>query len=460
MKINLSKRIMLMFFTFFVMVSLVPTSVFAAEGDTNITEVNINGVSDELWSYQDVAFATIDESSNYTIEKQEWYSSETDKITPTSESLKPTVGEEYTFNITLKAKDGYVFPTKSKTNVFYGGVFKVNGNECDNPSITVTSDKTILATLFTSTKVKGVTDNPNVKFDTTVCQHYTDCQVTDDINLKKCSDYIIDFTKEDDLSMALRSMADLEKTKYYKFANNDNNSLVETENAAEALIKIVGNKSKNKATMSLLSDINKNISYSLSFMRTKYTGSKLTYTGTDRDEQTGKTIIHEIRDEYYTRYHFNCKLNLIAYSSTSDSDANINYQIIEGENSSWTKGTDEKLTFRANGDFSKFEGIKIDDELVSSENYIAISGSTIVTLKDEYLKALPEGEHKITFIYTNGECSTNFEIKKIEEEIYKNSDNPQTGDNSNMLLWNFLFLASIVGMLGITIFNKRNEYMI
>ena len=246
MKINLSKRIMLMFFTFFVMVSLVPTSVFAAEGDTNITEVNINGVSNELWSYKDVPFATVDEDSNYTIERQEWYSSETDKITPTSESLKPTVGEEYTFNITLKAKYGYVFPMKSKSNVFYDGFFKVNGNECDHSSIIVTSDKTILARLFISTKVKRVTDNPGVKVDTTVRQNYTDCQVTDDINLKKCSDYIIDFTKKDNLSMALCSMADLEKTKYYKFANSDNNSLIETENAAEALIEMVGKNLKIK----------------------------------------------------------------------------------------------------------------------------------------------------------------------------------------------------------------------
>lgn len=85
-------------------------------------------------------------------------------------------------------------------------------------------------------------DNPGVIAKTTVRDNYTDCQVTDDINLKKGSDYVIDFTKEDNLSMALRAMSDLEKTKYYKFANSDKNHLVETENASEALIKIVGNK--------------------------------------------------------------------------------------------------------------------------------------------------------------------------------------------------------------------------
>ena len=290
-------------------------STFAAEGDTNITEVNINGVSNELWSYKDVTFATVDESSNYTIQSQKWTST-VGNITPSDTNLKPKSGQDYSFIINLNAKDGYVFPTKSESNVFYNGVFKVNGNEYDNPVVTVTSDgKTIIATLFPLTKVKGVTDIPggsNTEVETTVRDSYTDCEVTDDINLKKGSDYIIDFTKEDNLSMALRSMTDLEGTKYYKFANSDKNSLIETEDVSEALIKIVGNKAENKAIMSLLSDVDTDTSYELKFMRTQYTGAKLTYTGTDYpDEETGKTIIKEIRDDYYTRYHFNCKLNLI-----------------------------------------------------------------------------------------------------------------------------------------------------
>ena len=75
----------------------------------NITEVNITDVSNEICSYQDVTFAVNDEESNYTIESQEWYSEEAGRITPLSTHLKPTVGEKYTFSITLKAKDGYEF---------------------------------------------------------------------------------------------------------------------------------------------------------------------------------------------------------------------------------------------------------------------------------------------------------------------------------------------------------------
>lgn len=162
---------------------------------------------------------------------------------------------------------------------------------------------------------KGASDTPggpNKTVNTTVRDNFTDCLVTDAINVTVGQDYIIDFTKEDNLSYALRSMADLNKTKYYKFANSDQNSLIETENPDEALLKIVGHKDKNKAVMTLVQRIDKDMSFDLNFLRTQYTGSKLTYTGETMDKETGTIVINEIRDDYYTRYHFNCKLNLIA----------------------------------------------------------------------------------------------------------------------------------------------------
>ena len=162
---------------------------------------------------------------------------------------------------------------------------------------------------------KGASDTPggwSVTVNTTVRDNYTDCSITDAINVTAGQDYIIDFTKGDNLSYALRSMADLNKTKYYKFANLDQNSLIETENPDEALLKIVGHKDKNKAVMTLVQRIDKDMSFDLKFMRTQYTGSMLTYTEKTMDKETETIIINEIRDDYYTRYLFNCKLNLIA----------------------------------------------------------------------------------------------------------------------------------------------------
>ena len=195
-----------------------------------------------------------------------------------------------------------------------------------------------------------------VRVETTVRDNFTDFNVTDDINLTIGDDYIIDFTKEDILSYALRSMVDLEKTKYYQFANSDKNSLIETEDISDAFLKIVGNKAENRAVMTLMDEANAGASYPLQFMRTEYTGAILTYLGTDYDEQTGNAVIKEIRDDYYTRYHFNCKLNL----NTSDIESGI-IKNIRIDNATLSFKTNETPTFTAKvsdgyGDFYTLSG--------------------------------------------------------------------------------------------------------
>ena len=119
------------------------------------------------------------------------------------------------------------------------------------------------------------------------------------------------------------------------------------------------------------------------------------------------------------------------------------YKIIEGANSSWTQNTDGTLTFRADGDFNKFIGVKVDGKLIDAKNYIAASGSTVITLKADYLKTLSAGMHKLTVVYLDGECITNFDIKLGENNKLSDSSSPlQTGDSSNLVLWFALLFVS------------------
>ena len=150
-----------------------------------------------------------------------------------------------------------------------------------------------------------------------------------------------------------------------------------------------------------------------------------------------------------------------------------NYKIIEGANGTWTQNRDGTLVFRANGDFDKFTGIKIDGTLIDVKNYTAKSGSTVITLKTDYLKTLSVGTHKLTVVYTDGECSTNFEVKQAASEQTKPTErdksdtttptggkdttSPQTGDNSNMLLWVALLFVSGAGVLGTTVYSKKKR---
>lgn len=166
-----------------------------------------------------------------------------------------------------------------------------------------------------------------------------------------------------------------------------------------------------------------------------------------------------------------------ASSTTSDtaSDYVSDYKVIEGANNSWIQNTDEALTFRVDGDLSKFVGTKVDDEWIDKENYTAASGSTIVTLKNEYLKTLSVGEHKITFVYKDGKVSSNFEIKESRESTENSdnseaknfeensniskSDNPKTGDN-NILMYTSLFAASVLAIFEVIAYDKKKKSIV
>ncbi len=114
-----------------------------------------------------------------------------------------------------------------------------------------------------------------------------------------------------------------------------------------------------------------------------------------------------------------------------------NYKITEGVNSAWTKNTDGTLTFRANGDFSKFSGIKIDGSTVPADKYTAVSGSTVITLKANYLSSISVGKHRLTVVYTDGECSTEFEIKAAQNGNTRQNEtkSPKTGDSTLPVQW-------------------------
>lgn len=116
------------------------------------------------------------------------------------------------------------------------------------------------------------------------------------------------------------------------------------------------------------------------------------------------------------------------------------YAIVEGANSAWAKNTDGTLTFRANGDLSKFSAVKVDDSTVAAEQYTVVSGSTVVTLKKEFLDTLSVGKHTLTVVYSDGACSADFEIQAAQAGEPDKS--AETGDNSNPMLWIALLLVS------------------
>lgn len=142
------------------------------------------------------------------------------------------------------------------------------------------------------------------------------------------------------------------------------------------------------------------------------------------------------------------------------------YKIIEGANGSWTQNSDGTLKVVANGDFSRFTGIKVDGALVAADMYTAVSGSTVITLKKDYLDTLSAGRHTLTVVYSDGECSTEVEIRAAQsvdnttsDELNQgNTETPKTGDSSNLMGWVALLFISGGAVISTTIVSKKKKY--
>ena len=180
---------------------------------------------------------------------------------------------------------------------------------------------------------------------------------------------------------------------------------------------------------------------------------------------------------------------LTVTESTTPSPDPVSYKILDGANSSWTENTDGSLTIRGNGEMTKFQNVKVDGKIVDKENYTVTEGSTIITLKADYLKTLATGDHTFEIVWTDGSATTNFTVAKNKSgDNNKNNNNnnkkknnsnnaknnqttqnnptdtkkkeqsvtaPKTGDTSDMTLWTTLLIVSFAGAAGIVV--RRNN---
>ena len=159
----------------------------------------------------------------------------------------------------------------------------------------------------------------------------------------------------------------------------------------------------------------------------------------------------------------------------------VHYTVIEGADSVWTEGDEAPIVVRADGDYSKFVGVDVDDSELAPENYTSASGSTIITLKASYLKTVSAGTHKLTVRYTDGQASTQFTVKKASSSSQgtvpvapgRNNGSgsnaaggagasggaPRTGDDTpvTQMVLLALLAAAVVGLAAGMIYRKRRS---
>ena len=180
-------------------------------------------------------------------------------------------------------------------------------------------------------------------------------------------------------------------------------------------------------------------------------------------------------------FQYYCVVSNAAGSVTTDTvtlTVTVQYDILDGADSSWTENEDGSLAIRGSGAISKFLRVLVDGTVVDPSNYTVTEGSTIITFKPEFLKTLPEGSHTFELVWTDGTASTSFTVARNtsgnnggnnnSNNNNNNSNNdssniagsnadatdttikaPKTGDTSNDALWVVLLaVASVAGLSG------------
>lgn len=286
-----------------------------------------------------------------------------------------------------------------------------------------------------SSKFSGVLNieliRASITVNTGVKSIYIDIKSTGVIDFTKNKQYVVDFSNENELTNGLKTFVEFGQTLYYKKVND---GLLLTEDEKEAIIKVIGSNDENKATFEILNTSNLK-EETFKGLHMKYTGSKLQYDGIEDG------VINETRYDYYTRCNYDF---VFRYDNE--------YKVLEGANQTLriNKIKDLIIKIEASFDLFKTNGkVYINDELLDENNYIAKEGSTIITLKEDYLKTLSKGTYTLKVTFDDDRYAiTNFFIK---EEI----KNPETSDNIS----NYIII-SITSLLlgGVFIYNKNKLF--
>lgn len=99
------------------------------------------------------------------------------------------------------------------------------------------------------------------------------------------------------------------------------------------------------------------------------------------------------------------------------------YKLLSDDNQKY-EGKD--LTIKTSGELSRLTSVKVNGVELDASNYTKTSGSTIITLKNDYLKTLPLGTYTLELGYVDG---TKIETKFVIDKIY--SDNANDGNEGN-----------------------------
>lgn len=143
-------------------------------------------------------------------------------------------------------------------------------------------------------------------------------------------------------------------------------------------------------------------------------------------------------------------------------DVTVNYKFLDKTDSqTYYIDSNKEIVFKVDASKDKFVSLYIDDKKVDEKNYSVKEGSTIITLKADYLNTLIVGDHIVKVDYTDGEATGSLTVKKeasnVVEAIAEVISNPSTGDK--IIISIALVLVGAIG-LGITLKNSKKKHLL
>ncbi len=130
------------------------------------------------------------------------------------------------------------------------------------------------------------------------------------------------------------------------------------------------------------------------------------------------------------------------------------YSILEGADQAITADGSTVLTVKASGELDSLTGVKVDNELISEDKYDLASGSTIVTLKADYIASLDPGVHILTLVYNKGVVSTSFTIAAGSPDTGAFTVEEASIVSSNIAMLVTAFVLAIVGFATHRYYNR------
>ena len=424
-------------------------------------------------------------------------------VTWDSEDDKAGYGKIYTASITLTASEGYVFADSTTATVNGNPATSVTKNANGTLTVTYTFPATdkhnIEITVDTDVHDGDAVKNPTINsgYEVPICFFVEDTNkngdFTDDKTLLLDKALVEEFIARPEIDMTLEEFIaalkdeglDDVKTEYTGGYNYSFIAMVKhneeiyfdkdaDEKVTDVIVKVNGEDITDECDGGYSLIINPGAyvftaakTYTVSFDANGGKGTIADVTGVLGEYTLPANGFTAPEGKQFKAWSVDGKEKAVGDKITVTADTTVkavwetlptapaDYDILDGANSKWTQDSDGNISVRGSGEFSKFVGVKVDGKTVDEKYYTVKEGSTIVTLKPEYLNTLTAGKHTLEIVWTDGTADTTFTVDA--KPANTDTKSPQTGDSSSITLWIALLFVSAAGVLSTVVLGKKRK---